>query len=89
MMKNVVISTLILGSLLVASSTNKSDTEKKFRAAKQLKIEMEKEKQHAQTGTFHQSSSYDFKGAQVNPDSLDSVPELQPQDDFDMDSVYD
>ncbi|MFT5662542.1 MAG: hypothetical protein ACI9TV_003199 [Sulfurimonas sp.] len=89
MMKIIVIFTLFTFSLLVASSTNKSENEAKQRAAKQLKIEMEKEKKYSRERTFYKSSNYDFKGAQVNPDSLDSVPNLEPDDDFDMDSVYD
>ena len=73
----------------MASDNAKSDKDRKARAEKQLKKEMENEKKYAKEQTFYSAENYDFKGAEVNKDSLDSVPELEPQYDFDMDSVYD
>ncbi len=73
----------------MASDSAKSDKDRKARAEKQLKKEMENEKKYAKEQTFYSAENYDFKGAEVNKDSLDSVPELEPQYDFDMDSVYD
>ncbi len=88
-MKYILIFIVILNSLLVASSSAKSEKEKKSRVEKQIKKEMENEKKYAKEQTFYNQDNYDFKGAEVNPDSLDSVPELEPQYEFDMDSVYD
>ena len=75
----------ILSSFVLASSVklNKED-----RIKKQIKIEMEKEKRYSVDQTFYQGNEYDLSGLEVNPDSLDSVPELEIQD-LDMDSVYD
>ena len=50
---------------------------------------MENEKKYAKEQIFYSTENYDFKGAEINKDSLDSVPELEPEYDFDMDSVYD
>ena len=80
---------IIFNSLLMASESAKSDKERKARAEKQIKKEMENEKKYAKEQTFYSEENYDFKGAEVNKDSLDSVPKLEPQYDFDMDSVYD
>ena len=80
---------IIFNSVLMAADSAKSDKERKARAEKQIKKEMETEKKYAKEQTFYSEENYDFKGAEVNKDSLDSVPELQPQYDFDMDSVYD
>ena len=80
---------IILNSLLMASSSAKSDKDRKNRLEKQIKKEMENEKKYAKEQTFYSEENYDFKGAEVNKDSLDSVPKLEPQYDFDMDSVYD
>ncbi len=80
---------IIFNLLLMASDSAKSDKDRKARAEKQLKKEMENEKKYAKEQTFYSAENYDFKGAEVNKDSLDSVPELEPQYDFDMDSVYD
>ena len=86
-MKFYLIFILGLSTLLMASNSSMSEKEK--RAKKQLQVEMEKEKKYAKEQTFYNSANYDFKGAEVNPDSLDSVPDIELQDDFDMDSVYD
>ena len=76
-------------NVLLSASTNKSNEDaRKTRIEKQIKKEIEKEKRHAIEQTFYQNKNYDFKGAEVNPDSLDSIPEIEV-DDFDMDSVYD
>jgi len=80
---------IIFNSLLMSSGNDKSEKERKSRAEKQLKKEMENEKKYARERTFYSEDNYDFKGAEVNKDSLDTVPKLEPQYDFDMDSVYD
>ena len=81
-MKLILILTLIITALFASSS---SDKRLKKNIAKQLK----KEKKFAREQTFYNAKNYDFKGAEVNKDSLKFVPNLEPQDDFDMDNVYD
>ena len=88
-MKYILIFIIIFNSLLMASSSKESEKEKKTRIEKQIKKEMENEKKYAREQTFYSEDNYDFKGAEVNKDSLDTVPKLEPQYDFDMDSVYD
>ncbi len=80
---------IVLNSLLLAADTKESASERKKRVEKQIKVEMEKEKKYAREQTFYNQDNYDFKGAEVNKDSLDQLPDLKNQDDFDMDSVYD
>ena len=89
MIKYFLIVTIVLSSLSIASSSKKSNKERKSRIEKQIQKEIQKEKKYAREQTFYSAENYDFKSAQVNPDSLDSVPDLEPQYDFDMDSVYD
>ena len=62
----------------------KFDKEKKERIEKQIKIEMEREKEYSERKTFY----IDLKGAEINEESIKDVPELEV-DDLDMDSVYD
>ena len=62
----------------------KVDKEKKERIEKQIKIEMEREKEYSERKTFY----IDLKGAEINEESIKDVPELEV-DDLDMDSVYD
>ncbi|MEN8303616.1 MAG: hypothetical protein ABFQ64_06075 [Campylobacterota bacterium] len=80
---------ILFSSLLIAADSSKKEKERKSRIEKQIKKEMENEKKYAKEQTFYSAENYDFKGAEVNKDSLDSVPDLEPQYDFDMDSVYD
>ena len=87
-MKNILIFVVLLNSLVFAAGNNATDKQREKRAQAQLKIEMEKEKKYSREQTFYNANNYDFKGAEVNPDSLDSVPEIEV-DDFDIDSVYD
>jgi len=87
-MKNILIFVLLLNSLVFAASDKAQEKQREKRAQAQLKIEMEKEKKYSREQTFYNANNYDFKGAEVNPDSLDSVPEIEV-DDFDIDSVYD
>ncbi len=85
-MKLFLIAALLISSVLMATN---GEQERKKRVEKQIKKEMETEKKYAKEQTFYSEKNYDFKGAEVNKDSLDSVPELEPQYEFDMDSVYD
>ncbi len=87
-MRNFLILIMVVSSLLVAANNDKNNSEAKKRAQKQLEKEMENEKKYAKEQTFYNARDYDFKGAEVNKDSLDSVPEI-PVDDFNIDSVYD
>ncbi len=88
-MKKILI--LLLGVCLFLIASNKdsnSSAKRKARLEKQIKKEMQKEKKYAKEQVFYKMENYDFKGSEVNPDIVDSVPEIE-EDDFDMDSVYD
>ena len=87
MMKYILVITFIFSSILFASNTT-NDKAQKLRLEKQILIEIEKEKRHAKEQVFHNSDTYDFKGSEVNPESLKSLPEIE-DDDFNIDSVYD
>jgi len=84
-MKNILILTLLFTSVSFATDTS---NDKKVRAQKQLKIEMEREKKFAREQTFYQGANYDFKGSEINEESLKSMKEIEV-DELDMDSVYD
>ncbi|NOQ30359.1 MAG: hypothetical protein GQ570_04455 [Helicobacteraceae bacterium] len=76
----------IFNSLLLA--TDVKDSEQKKREAIELKKAMDKEKKYAKEQIFYSTHNYDFKSAEVNRDTLDSVPDIEV-DDMDMDDVYD
>ncbi len=80
-MKNIYI-ILMLGISICAATTNED------RTAKQIEIEMEKEKKYAKEQTFYNEANYDFKGSEVNPETVKRLNEIEV-DELDMDSVYD
>jgi len=86
MIKIISIITIVFLSVSMASDTN--NTVSKMLLEKQVKEQMEKEKRYSIEQTFYQGSAYNLKGAEVNLESLKSLPEIE-EDDFDMDSVYD
>jgi hypothetical protein len=49
---------------------------------------MKREEKYAKEQKFYNEKNYDFKSAEVNPDSLKDLPELEVND-MDMDDVYD
>ena len=87
-MKKFLIFVIIFNAILFASDNNGVSDEKKIRLKKQIEKEMQKEKKYAREQTFYQGKNYDLKGAEVNEESLSSLPILEA-DDLDMDDVYD
>ncbi len=83
-MKNIFIVILIANSLLLAVN---SDKERETRSQNNIQKAIEKEKKYSKEQTFYLEKNYDLKAAEVNPDSLSSIPDIEP-DDFDMDDVY-
>ena len=53
-----------------------------------LKEQMEKEKKFAKEQKFYQGDEYDLRGAEVDKKSVDKVPKLEPDYDFDITDVY-
>ena len=87
-MKKILVFLGVFATLLLASDNKETDAQKKLRAEKHLKEQMQREKKYSKEQTFYMQDNYDFKGAEVNPDSVKTTPELEV-DDLDMDSVYD
>ena len=56
---------------------------------KQLQEQMEREKKFAKEQTFYKGEEYDLSYAEIDKNSLDSVPLIEPDYDFNMDDVYD
>ncbi len=81
---------IILLSLLFTSAVFASSAvdNKKLRLQKQVEMQKAKEAKYAKEQKFYFQDNYDFKGAQVNPESVKSLKEIEV-DDLDMDSVYD
>ena len=87
-MKRFLIFSCVFSTLLLASGSKETDAQKKLRAEKHLKEQLKKEKKYSDEQTFYMQDNYDFKGAEVNQESVEATPALEV-DDLDMDSVYD
>ena len=87
-MKKVLTVLILVSSLLAASAHETNASERKSRMEKQIQKEIENEKKYSREQEFYQSDEYDFKAAEVNPESLSSIPSIDPEDDFDMEDVY-
>jgi len=59
------------------------------KAEKQLEKQIKKEAKFAREQRFYQGDEYDLSSHEVDPNSLDSIPLIEPDYDFDMDDVYD
>jgi len=85
-MKIFMIFMIMFATLFANSNTTKNH--KKAIVEKHIKEQLAKEKKYSKEQTFYNEENYDFSGAEVNPESVKTTPELEV-DDLDMDSVYD
>jgi len=69
------------------SDSNKTQTTKTL-TEKQVKEQMAREKEYAQSQSFVQGDDYDLKAVEVNLKSLENIPSIEPDYDFDMTDVY-
>jgi Ni/Co efflux regulator RcnB len=56
--------------------------------AQQVKEQMEREQKYAKEQKFYQGDEYDLKAVEVNQKSLESLPVIEPDYDFDITDVY-
>jgi hypothetical protein len=85
--------TLILAFLILQISANANGTDKveeQKRANKNIQEQMKKEEKYALEQKFYSEKDYDFKGAEVDEETVKAIPDtVNTNDDFDMNSVYD
>ena len=67
------------------TDTNSSQS----KAQLELEKQMEREKKYAKEQRFYQGSEYDLSSFEIDKNSLDNIPLIEPDYDFDMDDVYD
>jgi hypothetical protein len=64
-------------------------TAKADKIKKQLEEQMKKEQKFAKEQRFYQGDEYDLSAHEVDLSTLDSIPLIEPDYDFNMDDVYD
>ena len=76
----IAISLLFISSLIYAQENSKLQ--------QHIQEQMAKEKQYAKEKAFYHGKDYNLTATQIDKDSIDSVPIIKPEDDFDMTDVY-
>jgi len=66
-----------------------NDSGKAKRAEKQIQEQIKREEKYAKEQTFYQGKNFDLSELEVDSNSLDDIPEIEPDYSFNMDDVYD
>jgi len=77
-----------MGMVGVLHAGDALSTQAALLKAKHIKEQMQKEKKFAKEQKFYQAQEYDFSEEEVDPADLDSIPMIEPENDFDMTDVY-
>ena len=72
---------LITVSIGIASENENNSSIKQQRLQKALKKAMQKEKKYAKEQKFYNADEYDFKGAEIDPASLNDIETIEPDYD--------
>ena len=104
MKKYTLLSLLLLLPLTALDADTNTTRQKKSKAAhttqhkksglskkeieKQIQIQMEREKKYAKEQKFYTSDEYNFSAVKVDPKTIENVPVLEPDYDFDITDVY-
>ena len=71
------------------NTTKKADqNQKKSVVEEQIKKQMEREEKYAKEQKFYQGDEYDLDAHKVDPKTIEKVPAIEPEYDFDMTDVY-
>ena len=71
------------------STVNVENNSTLTKAEKHLEEQIKKEQKFAKEQRFYQGADYDLSSHEVDSNSLDSIPLIEPEYDFNMDDVYD
>jgi hypothetical protein len=70
------------------SNTTQKAERKKSVVEEQIKKQMEREEKYAKEQKFYQGDEYDLDAHKVDPKTIEKVPAIEPEYDFDMTDVY-
>ena len=84
------LSAMVMLTMLHAdtNTTQKRSKAEQLELEKQIKAQMAREEKYAKEQKFYNSDEYNFSAAQVDPKTLDNVPVIEPEYDFDITDVY-
>jgi hypothetical protein len=73
----------------LSNTEQNATTVKANKVQKQLEEQIKREQKFAKEQRFYQGEEYDLSAHEVDLSTLDSIPLMEPDYDFDMDDVYD
>jgi hypothetical protein len=76
---------ILLSTTILFSDSNKTDNST---INDNIKKAIEKEKQYKAEQKFYMGEDYNLTEHEVNPKTLDKVPTIEPEDDFDITDLY-
>jgi len=86
-----------LSLILIANETNETNSTKSKQNStfdsnstlqKQIQKQIEKEKKYQQEQKFYMGDEYNLTEHQVDPKTVDKVPVIEPEYDFDITDLY-
>jgi len=86
-----------LSLILIANETNETNSTKSEQNStldsnstlqKQIQKQIEKEKKYQQEQKFYMGDEYNLTEHQVDPKTVDKVPVIEPEYDFDITDLY-
>jgi len=80
---------LSIGTLYANNNTTETNQTKATNlTAKQVEEQMKLEEKYAKEQKFYQGDAYDLKSKEINEKSLENLPAIEPDYDFDITDVY-
>lgn len=87
-MKKVSVLFFMLGLFGVTLVSAQNLSKEEILKQKHIKEQLEREKKFAKEQKFYQGDEYDLSEEEVDPKDLDTIPTIEPENDFDMTDVY-
>jgi len=87
-MKKVSVLFFMLGLFGVTLVSAQNLSKEEMLKQKHIKEQLEREKKFAQEQKFYQGDEYDLSEEEVDPKDLETIPTIEPENDFDMTDVY-
>ncbi|UCN00197.1 hypothetical protein LCX93_11850 [Sulfurimonas sp. SWIR-19] len=88
-MKKLLLSLAFTALHVMAANAENPAVEKKSDVVKKhIQEQMQKEQKYAKEQKFYQGKDYNLSAVEVDPNDLDAIPTIEPENDFDMTDVY-
>jgi hypothetical protein len=87
-MKKVSVLFFMLGLFGVTLVSAQNLSKEEMLKQKHIKEQLEREKKFAKEQKFYQGDEYDLSEEEVDPKDVDTIPTIEPENDFDMTDVY-